>query len=184
MKFTTRFGSIGILLIVMISIGLSHARVSKPILTWQVKEGDSIKHIYTKFFFEGQTAMNDTVWNENDEPINVTITKGTTIELVITYINTSVEYPEVKGKTIFNGQVTTKEASWNQLNPNAIITQTIANKTYWEEWCRLKNSEMKMEAYRIEGDLLVYDPDIEGEKSHIAFKILMKRNWKVWSHSQ
>ena len=179
MKFSTKLVSIGILLILMISLGLSQARVSEPILTWQVKKGDTIKLIYTKFFFKGQTAMNSTVRNENGEPINVTITIGTTLEIVITYLNTSVEYPEVKSKAIFNGEVTTKETSWNQLNPNAIITQTIVNKTYWEEWCRLKNSEMKMEAYRIEGDLLVYDPDIDGEKSNIAVKILRKRNWKT-----
>lgn len=179
MKFTTRLGSIVILLVVMISIGLSHAKVSEPILTWQVKKGDRIKLIYTKFFFEGQTAMNSTVWNENEEPINVTITTGTTLEFVITYLNTSVEYPEVKGKSIINGEVTTKETSWHQSNPNVIIAQTIDNKTYWEEWCRHKNSEMNLETYRIEGDLLVYDLDTEGEKSNLAVKFLLKRNWKT-----
>ncbi len=179
MKFTTRLGSIGILLVVMISIGLSQARVSEPILTWQVKTGDTIKLIYTKLYVEGESAQNITYWNENDEPINVTITKGTTLEFVITYLNTSVENPEVRGKTIINGEVTTKERSWHQLNPNVIIVPTIDNKTYWEEWCRLKNSEMRIEGYRIEGDLLVYDPGIEGEKSGLAIKIIRKRNWKT-----
>lgn len=179
MKFTTRLGSIGILLIVMIAIGLSHAKVPEPILSWQVKKGDSIKLIYTKFYVEGESAKNSTVWNENDEPINVTITIGTTLEFVITYLNTSVENPEVRGKSIINGEVTTKEISWNQLNPNVIIIQTIDSKTYWEEWCSLQNSEIESEVYRIEGDLLVYDPDIEGEKSNIAVQILRKRNWKT-----
>jgi len=179
MKFTTRLGSIGILLVVMISIGLSQARVSEPILTWQVKTGDTIKLIYTKLYVEGESAQNITYWNENDEPINVTITKGTTLEFVITYLNTSVENPEVRGKSIINGEVTTKEISWHQSNPNVIIVPTIDNKTYWKEWCCLKNSEIESEAYRIEGDLLVYDPDIEGEKSNFAVKILRKRNWKT-----
>ncbi|MHA2096746.1 MAG: hypothetical protein ACW98F_19195 [Candidatus Hodarchaeales archaeon] len=143
-----------------------------PELKWKVKVGDSQNYTIMELYDQSDidrdgnpNFLTTEIESENGDLINVTVKKGSNIEVEIAELGFFAIL-----KYTYNGEVSTKAQDDSSLT--RYVMQTVDDKSYWEDWVQFKKN------YLIEGPFLVESLSSQINED-ITSEFEIKRDWKT-----